>query len=136
MKESHEADIARPGPAGIDPDTLTHQQLQGWNCALCGRPLGPDRPLGAERPLGADRPLGTVTIERGATRTTYEVRACAPSCAETSTGPVAETEWREAIEHAAGCPACRTPGAGCETGERLLHTYEEAARRARSGEGI
>ncbi|MER7880595.1 hypothetical protein ABTY63_44820 [Streptomyces solisilvae] len=148
MKESHEADITRPGPARIDPDTLTHQQLQGWNCALCGRPLdverplGADRPLGAERPLGADRPLGTdrplstVTIERGTTRTTYEVRACAPSCAETSTGPAAETEWREAIEHAAGCPACRTPGAGCETGERLLHTYEEAARRARSGEGI
>ncbi|MYU13731.1 hypothetical protein GTZ78_24340, partial [Streptomyces sp. SID8361] len=108
MKESHEADITRPGPAGIDPDTLTHQQLQGWNCALCGRPLGPDRPLGAERPLGTDRPLGAVTIERGATRTTYEVRACAPSCAETSTGPAAETEWREAIEHAAGCPACRT----------------------------
>ncbi|AQA16501.1 hypothetical protein BV401_27050 [Streptomyces malaysiensis subsp. malaysiensis] len=64
------------------------------------------------------------------------MRACAPSCAETSTGPAAETEWREAIEHAAGCPACRTPGAGCETGERLLHTYEEAARQARSGEGI
>ncbi|MCQ8830825.1 hypothetical protein [Streptomyces malaysiensis] len=124
MKESHEAATTRPGPAGIDPDTLTYQQFQGWNCALCGRTLG------------ADRPLGTVTIGRGATRTTYEVRACAPSCAETSTGPAAETEWREAIEHAAGCPACRTPGAGCETGERLLHTYEEAARRARSGEGV
>ncbi|WP_448332115.1 hypothetical protein [Streptomyces sp. DSM 41534] len=136
MKGSHEADIARPGPAGINPDTLTYQQLQGWNCVLCGRPLGAERPLGPDQPLGTVRPLGTVTIGRGATRTTYEVRACAPSCAETSTGPAAETEWREAIEHAAGCPACRTPGAGCETGERLLHTYEEAARRARSGEGV
>ncbi|WPB91416.1 hypothetical protein [Streptomyces malaysiensis] len=121
MKESHEADIARPGPAGINPDTLTYQQLHGWNCALCGRP-------------GADRPLGTVTIERGATHTTYEVSACAPSCAETSMVPAAETEWHAAIEHAAGCLACRTPGAGCETGERLLRTYEEAIRKARAEE--
>ncbi|MCQ8831045.1 hypothetical protein [Streptomyces malaysiensis] len=50
--------------------------------------------------------------------------------------PFADEAWRAAIEHAAGCPACRTPGAGCETGERLLRTYEEAARKARSEEGV
>ncbi|MFE2440988.1 hypothetical protein ACWDHW_33325 [Streptomyces melanosporofaciens] len=47
----------------------------------------------------------------------------------------AEEAWRAAIEHAAGCPACRTPGAVCETGERLLNAYETAARLARSAEG-
>ncbi|MBI0377938.1 hypothetical protein JBE27_17055 [Streptomyces albiflaviniger] len=46
-----------------------------------------------------------------------------------------EEAWRAAIEHAAGCPACRTPGAVCETGEQLLSAYEEAARLARSAEG-
>ncbi|WP_413808090.1 hypothetical protein [Streptomyces sp. OE57] len=48
-------------------------------------------------------------------------------------GPAAETEWRAALEHAAGCPACRTTGAVCLEGGRLLRTYEEAARQARSG---
>ncbi|MFD5384172.1 hypothetical protein ACFWMG_04230 [Streptomyces sp. NPDC127074] len=47
----------------------------------------------------------------------------------------AEEAWRAAIEHAAGCPACRTPGAVCETGERLLSVYEESARLARAEEG-
>ncbi|MFE5118046.1 hypothetical protein [Streptomyces sp. NPDC056669] len=47
----------------------------------------------------------------------------------------AEDAWRAAIEHAAGCPACRTPGAVCETGERLLSVYEESARLARAEEG-
>ncbi|WP_432252053.1 hypothetical protein [Streptomyces sp. HNM1019] len=47
----------------------------------------------------------------------------------------AEEAWRAAIEHAAGCPACRTPRAVCEPGERLLSVYEEAARLARSAEG-
>ncbi|KUL64743.1 hypothetical protein ADL28_08630 [Streptomyces violaceusniger] len=47
----------------------------------------------------------------------------------------ADEAWRAAIEHAAGCPACRTPGAVCETGERLLSVYEEAARLARAEEG-
>lgn len=53
------------------------------------------------------------------------------------TGVVSDAEeaWRAAIEHAAGCPACRTPGAVCETGEQLLSAYEEAARLARSEEG-
>ncbi|GAA1674654.1 hypothetical protein [Streptomyces yatensis] len=46
-----------------------------------------------------------------------------------------EEAWRAAIEHAAGCPACRTPGAVCETGEQLLGAYEEAVRLARSAEG-
>ncbi|MBL1113980.1 hypothetical protein JK364_16495 [Streptomyces sp. 110] len=50
-------------------------------------------------------------------------------------GPAAANEWRAALEHAAGCPACRTPGAGCEIGERLLGAYERAARQARSEEG-
>ncbi|AUA13965.1 MULTISPECIES: hypothetical protein [Streptomyces] len=48
--------------------------------------------------------------------------------------PFADEAWRAAIEHAAGCPACRTPGAECATGERLLHAYEEAARQARTEE--
>ncbi|MFD8092458.1 hypothetical protein [Streptomyces malaysiensis] len=48
--------------------------------------------------------------------------------------PFADQAWRAAIEHAAGCPACRTPGAECATGERLLHAYEEAARQARTEE--
>ncbi|WHX15562.1 hypothetical protein QFW82_00170 [Streptomyces malaysiensis subsp. malaysiensis] len=109
-----------PSPAGIDPATLTREQLRGWNCALCGR-------------SSPDRLLGTVTIARGATHTTYEVRGCAPSCAETATGPAAEMEWRVALEHAAGCLTCRIPGAGCETGEQLLHAYEVAARQSRSG---
>ncbi|MEU9968006.1 hypothetical protein [Streptomyces malaysiensis] len=56
--------------------------------------------------------------------------------AEEPKDPFADEAWRAAIEHAAGCPACRTPGAGCETGERLLRTYEEAARKARSEEGV
>lgn len=47
----------------------------------------------------------------------------------------AEESWWAAIEHAAGCPACRTPGAVCQTGERLLSVYEEAARLARAEEG-
>ncbi|NIY65004.1 hypothetical protein [Streptomyces malaysiensis] len=48
---------------------------------------------------------------------------------------VAEEAWRAAIEHAAGCPACRTPCAVCETGEQLLSAYEESARLARAEEG-
>ncbi|WPB89700.1 hypothetical protein [Streptomyces malaysiensis] len=56
--------------------------------------------------------------------------------AEEPKDPFADEAWRAAIEHAAGCPACRTPGAGCETGERLLRTYEGAARKARSEEGV
>jgi hypothetical protein len=45
---------------------------------------------------------------------------------------VAEEEWRAAIEHAAGCLACRTPGAVCETGEALLAAYT-AARQEPGG---
>ncbi len=40
----------------------------------------------------------------------------------------AEEKWRTAIEHAAGCLPCRTPGAACETGEALLATYNRALR--------
>ncbi|WP_262699051.1 MULTISPECIES: hypothetical protein [Streptomyces] len=44
-------------------------------------------------------------------------------------------EWRAVLEHAAGCLACRTPGAVCSEGGRLLRAYEEATRQARSGGG-
>ncbi|WP_432010388.1 hypothetical protein [Streptomyces cucumeris] len=47
--------------------------------------------------------------------------------------PAAEEEWRAAIEHAAGCFACRTPGTVCEPGETLLAKYNAATRRARPG---
>lgn len=50
-----------------------------------------------------------------------------------ATGPAAVHEWRAALEHAAGCLACRTPGAICSQGEALLRAHEEAARQARSG---
>ncbi|MBU3868434.1 hypothetical protein KN815_31620 [Streptomyces sp. 4503] len=53
--------------------------------------------------------------------------------AEETNDPFADEAWRAAIEHAAGCPACRTPGGGCSEGEGLLRAYEEAARQARSG---
>ncbi|MCQ8830555.1 hypothetical protein NQU54_16145 [Streptomyces samsunensis] len=42
-------------------------------------------------------------------------------------------EWRAAIEHAAGCLACRTPGTVCREGQQLLRAYEEVARQTRSG---
>ncbi|MBU3869921.1 hypothetical protein KN815_39460 [Streptomyces sp. 4503] len=59
----------------------------------------------------------------------------AEQTAERTKDPFADEAWRAAIEHAAGCLACRTPGTGCETGERLLRAYEEAARQARREEG-
>ncbi|MCP9205482.1 hypothetical protein [Streptomyces cucumeris] len=52
---------------------------------------------------------------------------------QTTVLPAAEEEWRAAIEHAACCLACRTPGTVCETGETLLAAYNAATRRARSG---
>ncbi|SEC06501.1 hypothetical protein [Streptomyces melanosporofaciens] len=57
----------------------------------------------------------------------------AEQTAEQTKDPFADEAWRAAIEHAAGCLSCRTPGAKCETGERLLRAYEEAARQARPG---
>ncbi|GAA0896427.1 MULTISPECIES: hypothetical protein [Streptomyces violaceusniger group] len=51
---------------------------------------------------------------------------------EQTKDPFANEAWRAAIDHAAGCQACRTPGARCETGERLLRAYEEATRLSRS----
>ncbi|MCQ8189641.1 hypothetical protein [Streptomyces rugosispiralis] len=53
--------------------------------------------------------------------------------AEEAKDPFADEAWRTAIEHAAGCLSCRTPGAKCGTGERLLHAYEQATRQARPG---
>nr|WTB07380.1 hypothetical protein OG546_26085 [Streptomyces antimycoticus] len=55
--------------------------------------------------------------------------------AETN-NPFADEAWRAALEHAAGCLTCRTPGAVCSDGERLLRAHEEAARKARAGEGV
>ncbi|WP_143645377.1 helix-turn-helix domain-containing protein, partial [Streptomyces antioxidans] len=37
---------------------------------------------------------------------------------------VAGTEWRAALEHAAGCPTCRALGVVCLEGEWLLRTHE------------
>ncbi|MET8180435.1 hypothetical protein [Streptomyces sp. NPDC005336] len=62
------SDRRPPTAAGVDPATLTREQLQGWDCALCGARLA------------IDRPLGTVTIGRGPTLTTYEVWGCNPAC--------------------------------------------------------
>ncbi|WP_431772170.1 hypothetical protein [Streptomyces cucumeris] len=53
---------------------------------------------------------------------------------QTTVLPAAEDEWRAAIEHAAGCLACRTPGTVCETGEALLAEYNAAVPQARSGD--
>ncbi|GAA1687409.1 hypothetical protein [Streptomyces yatensis] len=55
---------------------------------------------------------------------------------EQTTDPFSDEAWRAAIEHAAGCLACRTPGAECATGERLLRAYEAATRQARSAEAM
>ena len=55
------------------------------------------------------------------------------TAAEQAIDPFADESWRAAIEHAAGCLACQTPGAGCPEGEQLLRTYEEAAQQARTG---
>ncbi|MBL1098410.1 hypothetical protein [Streptomyces coffeae] len=46
-----------------------------------------------------------------------------------------DQKWRAAIEHAADCLACRTPGDVCETGETLLTAYTEATQEARSAGG-
>ncbi|OMI38236.1 hypothetical protein [Streptomyces sparsogenes] len=48
----------------------------------------------------------------------------------TTRDPVEEATWLAAIKHAAGCQACKTPGAVCSQGEQLLHAYEAATRRA------
>jgi hypothetical protein len=55
------------------------------------------------------------------------------TAAEQTADPFSDEAWRAAIEHAAGCQDCRTPGVGCREGERLLRAYEEATHRARSG---
>ncbi|TMU90493.1 hypothetical protein [Streptomyces sp. DASNCL29] len=56
----------------------------------------------------------------------------AEQTAEDIKDPFTDEAWRTAIEHAAGCLACRTPGGSCETGEQLLHGYEEATRKVHS----
>ncbi|AEM86857.1 hypothetical protein Strvi_7506 [Streptomyces violaceusniger Tu 4113] len=55
------------------------------------------------------------------------------TAAEQTADPFADEAWRAAINHAAGCPACRTPGDVCSEGEWLLRVHEEATRQARSG---
>ncbi|MET7761693.1 hypothetical protein ABZS71_06515 [Streptomyces sp. NPDC005393] len=56
------------------------------------------------------------------------------TAAEETKDPFADEAWRTAIEHAAGCLACRTPGAGCQTGEALLDAYNAAMRQRRPGD--
>lgn len=59
----------------------------------------------------------------------------AEQTAEEIKDPFVDEAWRAALDHAAGCLTCQTPGARCETGEQLLHAYEDATRQARSGGG-
>ncbi|TMU95072.1 hypothetical protein FGK60_29130 [Streptomyces sp. DASNCL29] len=53
-----------------DPDTLTGPQLEGWDCALCGRRLI------------ADQLLGTVAWTCGSRTRAVELWVCRPLCAE------------------------------------------------------
>ncbi|MES4909188.1 MULTISPECIES: hypothetical protein [unclassified Streptomyces] len=46
----------------------------------------------------------------------------------------AEAKWRAAIEHAAGCLACKTPGGACSQGEQLLLAYEATTRQIHAEE--
>ncbi|WP_438478947.1 hypothetical protein [Streptomyces asiaticus] len=100
--------------AELDPNALTREQLQGWNCVLCGARLE------------ADRPAGTATITRGATQTTYEVWACAPVCA-TRPAPQEPTEWARFLDHAAGCDDCRD-SQRCPAGDELHQAARQKAR--------
>ncbi|OMI38226.1 hypothetical protein [Streptomyces sparsogenes] len=52
----------------------------------------------------------------------------------TTRDPAEEAAWLAAIKHAAGCQACKTPGAVCSQGEQLLRAYEAATRQARKEE--
>ncbi|MET7903998.1 hypothetical protein ABZS86_22150 [Streptomyces sp. NPDC005355] len=54
---------------------------------------------------------------------------------QTTPAVEAEEEWRAAVDHAAGCQDCKTPGAGCETGEALLDAYKAAMRQPPGGTG-
>ncbi|WPB92690.1 hypothetical protein [Streptomyces malaysiensis] len=100
--------------ADLDPATLTRDQLRGWDCALCGTRLV------------TDRPLGTVTVDRGTTRATYPVWACAPACG--SDPAEASAAWRRYLDHATGCRRCH-PGRECPTGDDL-HAQARAEGRA------
>ncbi|MFI0780685.1 hypothetical protein [Streptomyces sp. NPDC021212] len=102
--------------AGLDPATLTREQLQGWACALCGAHLT------------VDRSLGTVTVDHGTTRTTYEVWACAPAC-DVRPAPPAPTAWGRFLVHAVDCADCRT-GQRCAAGNGLHHAVREAVTAA------
>ncbi|GAA0934707.1 MULTISPECIES: hypothetical protein [Streptomyces violaceusniger group] len=99
----------------LDPATLTHEQLQGWACALCGAHLT------------VDRPLGTVTVDRGTTRATVEVWACAPACG-VCPAPPEPTAWGRFLDHAVACVDCRN-GRRCATG----HTLHGEVRDALAG---
>ncbi|WP_170061311.1 hypothetical protein [Streptomyces milbemycinicus] len=52
----------------------------------------------------------------------------------TNPDPVAEAAWRAALEHAAGCLACKTPGGACSQGEQLLRAYETTTRQIHAEE--
>ncbi|MFI0819018.1 hypothetical protein ACH4TX_24440 [Streptomyces sp. NPDC021098] len=105
------------GNPKIDPAALTREQLHGWDCVLCGARLA------------ADRSAGTVTVDRGSTRTTYEVWACAPACGG-SAAAQEPTAWSRFLDHAATtCADCRT-GRQCAAGSELHHAAREEARAA------
>lgn len=102
--------------ADLDPATLSRDQLQGWNCVLCGARLT------------VERPLSTVTVDHGTTRTTYEVWACEPACG-VRPAPPEPTPWGRFLVHAVGCTDCRA-GQRCATGKGLHHTAREAVTAA------
>ncbi|MGR3936934.1 hypothetical protein [Streptomyces sp. BRA346] len=101
----------------MDRAALTREKLHGWDCVLCGARLA------------ADRSAGTVTVDRGPTRTTYEVWACGPAC---GVRPDAQkpTAWSRFLDNATtGCADCRT-GRRCRAGHELLDAAREEARTA------
>ncbi|MFE1934071.1 hypothetical protein ACFW95_27600 [Streptomyces sp. NPDC059474] len=58
-----------------DPETLTGPQLQGWDCALCGRRLFADQMLGTVKWT-----CGGVTTEE------VDLYVCRPLCIEVGGG--------------------------------------------------
>ncbi|MEU1805010.1 hypothetical protein, partial [Streptomyces sp. NPDC019937] len=100
----------------LDPATLSHEQLQGWNCVLCGTHLT------------VDQPMGTVTVDHEMTRMTCEVWACDPACG-VRPAPSESTPWGRFLDHAVGCTDCRA-GQRCAAGDGLHHAVREAVAAA------